>query len=356
MKKITASLLLASSLVMASDFEITPLIGYNIAEGNIELKDYATFGAEFQYNALDFFLKPELSVFYSKADYRNSSADTDVYRFALNGVYEFDKLAGMVPFTKAGFGYETMNGGSYTAYTGNTDGMYVDAGVGAKIPFTEMFALKLEALYMLKHNDARYDSNLAILAGLTIAFGDSAQKVAPVQEAKTLEEPAKVVEEEAVEEEIVEEGTKAVAVVDGDDDNDGVLNSMDLCPNTPAGQAVNSDGCPLKIKLDINFEYNSAKIHSASVALVQNYADFLNKYTNYSTKIVGHTDSRGSEKYNQKLSEQRANSVRNMLLEKGVDASRVTAEGMGELSPVADNTTEEGRAQNRRIEAELTRK
>lgn len=352
------TLLLSSSLMMAADYEITPMIGYNIAEGNIDLDNYATFGAEFQYNALDFFLKPELSIFYSKADYNTKklpyNADTDVWRIALNGVYEYDKVAGIIPLAKVGLGYETMNGGSYKGQTGNSDSAFINAGVGAKIPFTDALALKLEAVYMLKYNDARYDNNLAILAGLNFAFGQSAQKAAPVSE--TIEPVKEEPKEEIVEEAAVEEeATSAVAVVDGDDDGDGILNSKDLCPNTPIGQAVNSDGCPIKIALDINFEYDSAKIDAASERLVQKYADFLNKYTNYSTKIVGHTDSAGSKAYNQKLSQKRATSVRDMLIEKSVDATRVSAVGKGELDPIADNSTAEGRAQNRRIEAELTR-
>ncbi|MCK9490681.1 MAG: OmpA family protein [Sulfurimonas sp.] len=354
------TLLLSSSLMMAADYEITPMIGYNIAENNIDLDDYATFGAEFQYNAFDFFLKPELSVFYSKADYNTNrlpnGADTDVWRLALNGVYEFDKVAGFIPLTKVGLGYETMNGHSYKGQTGNTDSAFINAGFGAKIPFTDMLALKLEAVYMLKYNDTRYDNNLALLAGLNFAFGSSSQKTAPAQESKPVEQIKEEPEEELVEEAVMEEEvTSVVAVVDGDDDKDGVANSIDICPNTPIGQAVNSDGCPLKITLDINFEYDSAKVDAASEKLVQEYADFLNKYTNYSTKIVGHTDSIGSETYNQKLSQRRATSVRDMLIEKGVDAQKVTAVGKGELEPIADNTTAEGRAENRRIEAELIR-
>lgn len=346
--------------MMATDYEITPMIGYNIAEGNIDLDNYASFGVEFQYNAFDFFLKPELSVFYSKADYNTnklpSNADTDVWRVVLNGVYEYDKVAGIIPLAKVGLGYETMNGHSYKGETGNSDSAFVNAGVGAKIPFTDMLALKLEAIYMLKYNDARYDNNLALLAGLNFAFGSSSPKAAPLSEPLQESKPVEEAQEELLEEAATkEEVTNVVAIVDGDDDGDGVLNSKDLCPDTPKGVAVNSDGCPIKIRLNINFEYDSAKVDAGSFELVEKYADFLNRYTNYSTKIIGHTDSIGSEAYNQKLSQRRASSVRDMLIVKGVDASRVSAVGKGELEPVADNATAEGRAQNRRIEAELNR-
>jgi len=397
--------LLLGSVAMATDYnyEITPLIGYSIAEGNTDLDNSATFGAEFQYNGLDSIIKPELSLLYSKADYNTnklpSNADTEIWRLALNGVYEYKKLGPVIPLAKAGIGYESMNDGSYTGQTGNSDSAFINAGVGAKVPFNDMIALKLEAIYMLKHNDNRYDNNLAILAGLNIAFGEKAQKAAPVKE----EEPAPVVvalvdgddDKDGVlnskdkcpntpaGKEVNAEGcfidgdddndgilnsadacaATAVGVtvdangceVDGDDDKDGVLNSKDKCPTTPAGEAVNVDGCPASVNLHINFENNSYKVDAASDVNIQEFADFLNTYSNYSAKIVGYTDSKGSEKYNQKLSEKRANVVKDMLIEKGVPANRVVAEGMGELNPIADNFTAEGKAQNRRIEAELTR-
>lgn len=364
------------TMAIATDYnyEITPLIGYNIAEGNIDVDDYAVFGGEFQYNGFDSVIKPELSLLYSNADYNIGSADTDVWRVAVNGVYEYDKLGYITPLAKAGVGYENMSD-TYTDVTGNTNSAFVDVGLGAKIPFNDMIALKLEAIYMLKYNDARYDSNLAILAGLNIAFGEKAQKAAPVvTEVVPEPTPAPVV-------------VAAPVVVDGDDDKDGVLNSADkcpttsagvevdangcevdndidkdgvlnandICPNTPVGEAVNSDGCPATVTLNVNFENNSAEIAPVSYDVINKYAKFLTTYTNYNAKIVGYTDSRGSEAYNQKLSEKRAESVMGSLVEKGVDAKQLSSSGKGEANPVADNSTAEGRAENRRIEAELTR-
>ncbi len=392
--------LMFGSVAMATDYnyEVTPLIGYNIAEGNIDLDNYAVFGAEVQYNGLDSVIKPELSIFYSKADYTDSSVDTDVYRFALNGVYEFDKLGSIIPLAKAGVGYESMNDGSYTAQTGNADSAFLDAGVGAKIPFTDNIALKLEAVYMMKYNDARYDNNLMVLAGLNIAFGEKAQKAAPVQEEAVVVAPVvvdgdddndgvlnsvdkcpqtaagKTVNAEgcfidgdddndgilnsadaclasAAGEKVDASGCK----VDGDDDKDGILNSKDICPNTPLNETVNSDGCPAVVTLNVQFENNSDVVAQESYDIIGKYADFLNKYDSYVAKIIGYTDSKGSEKYNQQLSEKRANAVKDMLLERGVPANRLSSLGKGESNPIADNSTSEGRSQNRRIEAELTK-
>ena len=375
--------LMLGTLSMATEYnyEITPLIGYNIAEGNIDVDDYAVFGGEFQYNGLDSAIKPELSLLYSQADYNNAALngqDTDVLRIAVNGVYEYDKLGSIIPLAKAGLGYERMSD-DYTSVTGNEkNSAFVDVGVGAKIPFNDMLALKLEAVYMLKYNDARFDSNLAVLAGLNIAFGEKAQKAAPVVVAEPTPEPTPEPEPVVVAAPVVVDGdddkdgvlnsadkcpTTPAGVevdangckVDNDTDKDGVLNDKDICPNTPLGEAVNSDGCPKKITLHAKFENNSAEIKAESFDLVQKYADFLKTNTNYSTKIVGYTDSRGSEAYNQKLSEKRANSIMNALVEKGVNTKQLSASGKGEANPIADNSTSEGRAQNRRIEAELTR-
>jgi len=151
-------------------------------------------------------------------------------------------------------------------------------------------------------------------------------------------------------------GTKVDAKgCDVDMDHDGVLNEQDLCENTPLGEAVNSDGCPAISHLEINFENNSYKVKQESLANIEKFAQFLTKNTNYSAKIVGYTDSRGSASYNQKLSEKRAKEVERLLIADGVNPSQLSAEGRGEANPIATNDTAEGRAKNRRIEAELIR-
>ncbi|KOO02218.1 OmpA family protein [Vibrio nereis] len=99
-----------------------------------------------------------------------------------------------------------------------------------------------------------------------------------------------------------------------------------------------------------SFAHNSAELTATGTQKLDALVAFMTQYPQANVEVVGYTDSRGAEAYNQKLSEKRAQSVANALEEQGIDASRITATGKGESNPVATNETAEGRAQNRRVE------
>jgi OOP family OmpA-OmpF porin len=106
-----------------------------------------------------------------------------------------------------------------------------------------------------------------------------------------------------------------------------------------------------RLTLHVNFDTDKAVIRPADVPELQKAIDFLKKYPGHKVSIEGHTDSRGTEAYNQRLSERRANSVRDYLVKRGAaDASRMSTVGHGEVKPIADNATAKGRFQNRRVE------
>lgn len=399
-KLLLASALLAATLTMANEnkFEISPMIGYDFTEDSLNIKDssYPLVGLEIQANSPNSKISPEFSLLYSQDVDYESGQDTKIIRGAFNGVYTFDETFSVTPFAKLGAGVEAISNEN----SQNSDGFFLNAGAGAKIPFTDSLALKLEALYMAKlasDNSGKFDNNFVVLAGLTFSFGESKQKEAPIEKIVTQETAPVVVDGDDDNDGIlnsIDECPVTVAgtvvdakgcKVDGDDDKDGVLNSIDTCPTTPTGltvnaqgcqldtdsdgivdandacqntplnTSVNSDGCPQTVKLDINFENNSAKIKTESDSKIQVYADFLIKNTNYDSKIIGYTDSRGKASYNQKLSEKRAQSVVDSLIAKGVNSQQLSSLGEGESNPIADNKTAEGRSKNRRIEAELTR-
>ncbi len=118
------------------------------------------------------------------------------------------------------------------------------------------------------------------------------------------------------------------------------------------GAEVERQGDELKITFSekILFDINSSTLKSASQSQLDQVADVLNRYPDTDILVMGHTDATGTEEYNQKLSERRATAVTYYIEGRGVADSRVRAKGFGESAPVADNATEEGRAQNRRVE------
>jgi outer membrane protein OmpA-like peptidoglycan-associated protein len=100
----------------------------------------------------------------------------------------------------------------------------------------------------------------------------------------------------------------------------------------------------------VNFDFNKATIKSDSAAILDDAVATLNKASTVNVDVVGHTDSVGSESYNQKLSERRAEAVMGYLVDHGISASRLSSSGRGESEPVASNDTKEGRYENRRVE------
>lgn len=136
-----------------------------------------------------------------------------------------------------------------------------------------------------------------------------------------------------------------------DSDGDGVVDSRDDCPDTPRGTPVDARGCPEIPDLEgVHFDFDKATLTPAATQILDGAATTLERNPHVRIEIVGHTDSVGSDSYNQGLSERRAESVRSYLLDKGVAPGRITAEGRGESAPVTDNDTSEGRARNRRVE------
>ncbi|NGF58100.1 OmpA family protein [Parapedobacter sp. SGR-10] len=161
-----------------------------------------------------------------------------------------------------------------------------------------------------------------------------------------------------------------------DDDGDGVANKYDKCPNTPAGVKVDGSGCPLpemkhetkvieKIVVteedkkvvaeaisNLEFDLSKATIRESSHASLNRVAALLIE-KNFSLKLAGHTDNTGSRELNLRLSKERAEAVKNYLVSKGANPSRIEATGYGPDQPIASNATAAGRQQNRRVEFTL---
>ena len=148
----------------------------------------------------------------------------------------------------------------------------------------------------------------------------------------------------------------------GDADGDGILDDVDVCVDKPEtfNEYEDADGCPDELPDEIEkfegviegiyFDTNKATIKPTSQPKLDEAADILKKYPQIRLEISGHTDSRGSRDYNVDLSQQRAEAVRDYLVGKGIDAGRLQTRGAGPDEPRDTNRTDEGRANNRRIE------
>ncbi|MCQ2120432.1 MAG: OmpA family protein [Fibrobacter sp.] len=144
-----------------------------------------------------------------------------------------------------------------------------------------------------------------------------------------------------------------------------VCKAVDLCPEQPETENgyKDEDGCPDEIPQPpkkvfvlegVNFESGKATITPDSYISLMKVVDILEAFTESTFEIIGHTDNQGGKEKNMKLSADRAESVKNFLVEKGIAESRIVTSGKGDTQPVASNKTPEGRAQNRRIEFHRT--
>ncbi|MEZ4450239.1 MAG: OmpA family protein [Nannocystaceae bacterium] len=147
-----------------------------------------------------------------------------------------------------------------------------------------------------------------------------------------------------------------------DRDGDGILDEVDKCPDEPENinDYQDSDGCPDVIPEKVKefsgviegifFEFNSDKIRTKSEPRLKKAVEVLKEFPDIKVLIVGHTDNVGTREVNIDLSKRRAESVRKWLIDKGIEADRITTDGKGPDDPLEDNGTEAGRAKNRRIE------
>ena len=398
MKKIAlAAFALSATLLFADNsmykYEFTPMLGEAVPEGNLDLENHLTYGGSLGINldnSAAFFDQVELGYLRSSnVDYDNSNLDTNFNRYFLNLIkdYKLNKKASL--YSLVGLGYEDLSNEQFD----NKDGGFFNYGLGLKYKLQHNLNLKLDVRHLIKFRHS--DNNVIFTLGLGIPFGEVAQKEAPKAKPLPMPKP-KAAPKDSDGDGVIDSldrcpHSKPGVTVDKygcevDSDNDGVLDSHDKCPNTPEGVTVdrngcpldsdhdgvidandkcpntamgvkvNSVGCPVKMTLRLNFDTDKAVIKPEYFSKLKEYANYLKKVQNYYTIYVkGYTDSRGSAKYNKKLSLMRAMAVRTKLIQLGVSPEKIKAQGYGEEDPVASNDTKEGRYQNRRVVIELDR-
>lgn len=156
-----------------------------------------------------------------------------------------------------------------------------------------------------------------------------------------------------------------------DEDKDGVYDYLDDCPNTPIGLKVDATGCPvmkehvsakqakiesLVLSGDTNFEFDESNLLPISYPSLDGLVITMKEHPEYTWEIGGYTDSIGADRYNEILSKQRAQSVADYLISKGVRSNNLKIVGYGKANPIATNETEDGRFKNRRVEIKLLSK
>ena len=243
-------------------------------------------------------------------------------------------------------------------------------GLGARYLVNDALALRGEARAI--HNfDNKWWEGLA-LAGLEVTLGGRlapAVPVAPVAEpvAEPVIAPAPVIVPKPAPkpEPVIEEAPSVIEDIVVDSDRDGVPDHLDACPGTPVNTVVDARGCPVQVnlveelrqELRVFFDYDKSIIKPQYREEVAKVAAQMREFPNATATIEGHASrdsARSSARYNQRLSEARANAVKSMLSnEFGIAPNRLNAVGYGFDHPIAPNTTAEGKAMNRRVEAEI---
>lgn len=345
MRKTVIALAAASALVAGEAthlYEITPTLGGVKPEGNLGLKrDYLNYGLRIGRNVEGYvFDQIELGLEHApRVKIRGTDVKTDITRSFVNLVKEYDIA---LPSTKAyalvGVGYEHLS----NRFGKNSDAAFGQYGVGLKYQLVQNMWLKADVRHAVKFDHGA--NNLLYTVGLAIPFGEKTPKVAPVAPVPVVIAPAPAP---------IPAPVAPAPVVEKDSDGDGVIDRLDQCPNTPKGVEVGPDGCAKMVTLRVNFDFDKAKVLPEFMHEIEAVATFLKAHEVMHVRLEGHTDSKGSEAYNQKLSEARAKAVADELVRLGVKANRISTMGFGELQPIATNDTEEGRALNRRVEAKF---
>jgi len=348
MKKIVIALVVVASFMFAAQgdhkYEATLTGGFVIPEGNLDLDKQLSLGLRFGTYVKDtFFDQVEFGVERaSSVNYKKSTLNTNINRVFVNIVKEYDITNSEAFYALVGLGYEDYTDAQFN----NNDDGFAQYGVGFKQWATDNLALKYELRHAINFAG---DSNLFATIGFSIPFGKKEPKPAPVvaKIEPTPPKPAPIV---------VKKEPKPAPVVakiepPRDDDKDGVYNKSDLCLQTPNGRVVNHNGCMKVVELRVNFETDKSDIADKYMSKIQEVVDFMKDNKSYKVNLVGHTDSIGSKKYNQALSQRRADAVKSVLKKLGVFNYRISARGKGELKPIMTNDTASGRAMNRRVEA-----
>jgi len=287
-------------------WNIGPLFGVGTFEGNQDLDNAPVVGIRGGYDfTKNWGVEATVNWIPTRYNYDanrqfgidKGDSHTNVYNYRIEGIYNFalTSIPQLVPFLAVGVGGQTID------YCGTHPGekdrtrFAPDWGGGLKYFLTENLAIRGDLRHVIAIGSAYND--LEATLGMAFYFGGKKEAPAP--------------------------------------------------PPEPEKEIFDK-----KVRLNIEFDFDKSDIRPRYHDELKKVGDFMNKYPDVNMAIEGHTDSIGTEEYNQRLSERRVQSVKNYIVEKfNIDGKRIKATGYGESRPIADNSTEEGRQRNRRVEA-----
>ena len=331
MKKITSCICMMVLAVMAltstghageraGAFSISPFVGGYVFDDDDQAflrQNRPLAGLRLGYDWTDSF-GTELVGHFMEAELKSTGHRVWVNSYRLDLLYNFMPRTAVVPYIAMGGGLTSIK------FDGpNSDDGTFNVGGGVKFFMSENVALRADVRHIFdfygSHLDDDYANNWEYSAGLTFVFGGRQAKAAAIAPAAA-----------PVQEPVVQEPP---------------LEPVPAAEPTPGHYKY----C---ITLQGEFDIDQAIIRPEYREEIAQVGEFMKKYPTTTAVIEGHTDNVGSYNHNMDLSQRRADAVVNYLVEKyGIDRSRLTAKGFGFTRPIADNSTEDGKQRNRRIEA-----
>lgn len=305
-------------------FTVTPLVGSYRFDDDRGLDDDTAAGLAIGYR----FSHP----FAVEFVYLNGDATTnagaavgDLKQYRLEGLYDVAEYGPWTPYVAVGAASTEFG----TTTTADNEGA-MTLGLGTHYSFSERVALRLDSRYIKAVGDTK-GADVALALGLNVFLGKVDSKpAAPV-------EPVAVAAPQPAGPSLAELCAQA----------GGTLAADNTCVRTTLKTE--------RVALNVQFEYNSDKVQSSYLSEVEKLADFMKTYPTANVVIEGHTDSTGSDAYNQNLSQRRVNEVmRIMVADYGIAASRISAIGYGESQPLVANDSDANRAKNRRVVASIS--
>jgi OOP family OmpA-OmpF porin len=333
MKKIVALFIIGFVYLYGAklpEYEIRPNVsGVNFEKGS-GIEDGYTYGVDFAKKINSDFMA-NISYKRKTFDYMSNLGSSFINFYALNAEYYYFEKDNLQSYLTAGLSYVNPQ----DKFNTGVDNMFgVNYGIGGKYLINEDAGLFAEIKHLTTFESD--ENQLVYSFGVLIPFGYEKEK----------EPAAPLISEPEPVKEVVEEFRFE------DDDRDGVVNELDKCPNTDLRYEVDEQGCKIFYTLLVNFEFDSAVLTEDSYDVIEQFAVFMDEPKKLKAEIQGHTDSRGSDEYNQALSERRAQSVYNALIKQGIPKERLQYVGFGEKKLlIEEDGTEDTYSKNRRVEA-----